>query len=256
MPELSRKPHAPQGEAQRALLAEFQRTRDLALRNEIVLANDRLVRHLARRFNQQVVASFEDLVQVGYVGLIQAVERYDPARESAFSTFATATIVGVIQHFLRDEVWLFEAPRSLRELSLRLSASRRRFQAVAGRVPSVQELARSVNASPRQVRDALELERLSFTYSIEALQEAAEERPAGLPPSVREPGYDTIIERGAIGELLRRLNARERRVIHQRYLVGLTQSETAARLGISQMHVSRLERRALAQLQELARPPR
>lgn len=236
------------------LFEEYARTRDLQLRNRLVLMHDRLARGLASRFGNSGGNTKEDLRQVAYLGLIASIERFDPSTGNRFVTFATATILGIIKHYLRDHGWMLKAPRQLRELGMSLRKARTRLEIELGRVPAVPELARAANVDEEMVLRAMDLDRLYHPGSIDhpARDESGNLSPEFLAAiGTTEPRYALIEDREAVNRLLSFLDSREREILRQRFYDEATQAEVAHRLGISQMHVSRLERRALQRLREL-----
>ena len=245
------------------LLAHYAVTRDAQARHSLILHHQKLARFAATRFAGHG-ETLEDLVQVGTVGLIHALDRYDPAHGVKFSTYALPTIVGEIKRHLRDKTWHVKVPRWLQELSQR---ARRAQQALTGRLdrlPTIGELAADLGASEEDVLVALEIGSAATAVSLDT-------------PLDGERGSDGATLVDLIGQLdralhdleayadLRRaldlLEARERQVIHLRFFDELPQRQISQRMGISQMHVSRLERRALLRLRGIlddtpARPAR
>jgi len=244
----------PQTESSVDLFEEYARTRDIQLRNRLVLMHDRLARGLASRFGSSGGSTEEDLRQVAYLGLITSIERFDPTTGNRFVTFATATILGIIKHYLRDHGWLLKAPRRLRELGMSLRKTRTRLEMELGRVPTVPEVARAANLDEELVLQAMDIERL---YHPSSLDHPARDSSGDLSAEflaaigANEPRYALIDDQEAADRLLSFLDAREQEILRQRYYDEATQAEVAHRLGISQMHVSRLERRALQRLREM-----
>ncbi|MFN3651048.1 MAG: SigB/SigF/SigG family RNA polymerase sigma factor [Armatimonadota bacterium] len=237
-----------------ALLAQYRRTRDVALRNRLVLQYRRLVWHLAGRFAGGPAAGREDLVQVGFMGLIVALERYEPERSGSFEKFATPTILGVIKHYLRDHTWSLKAPRRLRELSTSLRGIRDRLEQQLGRSPTIAEMAEAAGATEEQILEAMEVDRHYYSASADAL------RAGGMGEALRscyealgeeDPQLDDVERREAVRGMLSTLEERERTILYQRFYEEKSQLQVAQGLGISQMHVSRLERRALQRLKLL-----
>lgn len=225
--------------------AEYRRTRDRTLRDELIMEHVGLARALAHRYANRGEA-VEDLQQVAMVGLLKSVERFEPERGLAFSTFATPTITGEIKRHFRDRAWAIRVPRSLQELGQRVTRATAEMTGTLGRSPTVDEIAEAVGADVESVLEALEANR---SYSAESLDA---ERGDGLATgydvslSTTEPGYEAIEHRALVTDLLGRLPEREQTIVRLRFEEGLTQSQIAARMGISQMHVSRLLAGALA----------
>jgi RNA polymerase sigma-B factor len=245
---------AREREAVDGLFAEYTRTRDLQLRNRLVLQHSALARGIAARFGPSAGHSQQDLQQVGYLGLIAAVERYDPASGVSFRTFAAATIVGVIKHHLRDYGWLLKAPRRLREAGIRLHKLRALLETKLSRVPTIPELAAAADMDEEEVLLAMELQRNRHPTSLDSqLQNELGDESGSLWDTLGDldPRYATIEEREAVRRIISHLDAREQHIIRERFYAEASQAEVAEQLQISQMHVSRLERRALRRLKSL-----
>ena len=225
---------------------EAYRAGDESAREQIVDQYMPLVRKIASRYAGRG-EPLEDLVQVGSIGLVLAIERFDLERGVKFTTYAVPTIVGEIQRHFRDRAWAVHVPRRMKELSLRLARTIEAATADLGRAPTIAELADETGLEHEEVVEALETYNAYSTRSLS--------QPLGLGESeegtvedlfgVPEAGYDEV-EHGALLETgLAALDDREREIVELRFFEGLTQSEIAARVGISQMHVSRLLRRSL-----------
>jgi RNA polymerase sigma-B factor len=205
-----------------------------------------LVEHLARRFRDRG-EPLDDLVQVGTIGLIKAVDRFEVARGLEFSTYATPTIVGEIKRHFRDKGWAIRVPRQLQERRMALAAATERLTHDLGRAPTVSELAAALRLDDEDVLEALESAHAYSTVSIDG--EGEEDGPSLLDGLGEEDAaLDGVEYRESLRPLLARLPPRERRIVLLRFFGGLTQSQIAAEVGISQMHVSRLLARSLAQL--------
>jgi RNA polymerase sigma-B factor len=223
---------------------EFVQTRDPALRERIILAYLGLADRLAERYRGNRAASLEDLRQVARLGLVKAVDRYQPERANPFIPYAVATVVGEIKRHLRDTSWRLRVPRGTKDLALRLCRAIDELPQQLGHSPTVAELARHLDASEDEVLEAIEVAQTRSAPSLD--QPAGEEGGAVLgdfvvDTSPREETENLLI----LPELVGRLPERERRIVVLRYVDELTQDQIAERLGISQMHVSRLLRRAL-----------
>jgi RNA polymerase sigma-B factor len=217
-----------------------------------------LVRYLAARFARDG-ESADDLIQVCSIGLIKAVAGYDVTRESAFKVYAAAFVVGEIKHHLRDRSAMIKAPRRLQERALAISRAVERLHARLGRSPSTGEIASEIGISREDVLEAGELGRRRDVYSLDAPQSLDDDSDAWqLSDVVAEQDRDleSILERRTLLEKLEVLPSSERSVLFLRFYRDLTQADVAKRLGISQMHVSRLQHRALERLRaELATAP-
>jgi RNA polymerase sigma-B factor len=242
-------------EESRDLLAELAalRTGDPRreeTRNQLVTLHQPLVEHLARRFRNRG-EPYDDLVQVATIGLIKAIDRYDPERGVEFSTYATPTIVGEIKRWFRDKGWAVRVPRRLQELRLAIGSATGALTQELGRSPTVSELAERVGASEDDVLEGLESAAAYSTLSLDAPDAGEADGPSVLDMLGSE---DTALEgvenREALKPMLASLPERERRILLLRFFAGMTQSQIATEVGISQMHVSRLLARTLTRLRE------
>jgi len=254
------RPSAPSPEGEATVRELFSRlaadTRPAvrqALREELVQRHLPLVHYLARRFRDRG-ESLDDLVQVATIGLIKAVDRFDNGRAVEFSTFATPTILGEVKRHFRDRAWAVRVPRRLQENKATVSrATGELFQRLS-RSPTVDELARHCGLGTDDVIEALEAPHAHLTVSRDAEAELGERAPLGRE-LVRALGdVDASLEgveyRESLRPLLERLGERERQILLLRFFAGMTQSEIAAEVGVSQMHVSRLLSRTLGRLRE------
>jgi RNA polymerase sigma-B factor len=230
--------------------SEKSRPRDPADRDALIMRHAKLVRSIARRYTGRGLA-YDDIVQSGYIGLIQAVDRFDPDRGVPLRAYAARTIEGEIMHLFRDRGWALRVPRSLQEMSRRMAALSERMSHRLGRTPTAEELAEAAGEDLGLVSEALWAQR---AYTVEPLTEtpvtddAERSSAAGRELSVEEPGFEGVLRRDTLERAIRRLPPRERAIVALRFLDDLTQSEIAARMEISQMHVSRLLRASLDQL--------
>lgn len=218
-------------------------------REQLVMLHTGLVEHLARRFGGRG-EPIEDLVQVGMVGLLKAVDRFDPTREVSLAGFATPTVLGEIKRHFRDKGWSIRVPRHLQELRLRLVSATETLTHELHRSPTVADLARYLEVSEDDVIQGLEC---SYAYNTQPLEvttdDDAEPNPS-LFLGAADAGFDLVVDRESLRPLLQALPEREQRLLQLRFFDGLTQTGIAAELGISQMHVSRLLARTLASLRE------
>ena len=207
-------------------------------RDQIALRFQPLAQYLARRFAGRG-ETVDDLTQVASIGLLNAIDRFDPDREVRFSTYATATIVGELKRHFRDKGWAVRVPRRLQELAVGLNRAIPSLSASLGRPPSVPELADHLDVEPEDIVEAMDA---AQAYSATSLDTPVGE--TGLTPmdTVGEDDPSSGIGRGmgVAGTLLERLPARDRHVLYLRFFRGLTQSEIAEDIGVSQMHVSRI----------------
>lgn len=243
----------PGSDAQ-TLLIEYARTRDLQVRDQLVTMHERMVRYLAGRFGSGAGTSMDDLVQVGYIGLIGAIERFDPDKGVAFVTFAVPTILGEIKRYFRDQTWGLKAPRRLRELGLSLRRLREQLEQKLGRPPTVPEMAEAAGVTEERLLQAMDLDRIYQPASLDAhLQDENNDDRSSFWDAIgrTDPGLAAIEDRETVRRAMERLDQRQRSIIYFRFFEEASQAEVARRLGISQMHVSRLERQALRRLKAL-----
>lgn len=229
--------------------AELRRTGDDQLRDELVAQHLTLARHLASRFANRGVP-FEDLFQVASVGLLHAVDRFDPSIGTSFGAFATPTILGEIKRHFRDRAWDLRVPRRLQELHLELNAVMGRLTQQLGRSPTIGELAAATRSSEEEIVEAVEAGRAFNARSIDLASTNNVQIDVERALRQVDTALDRADERLLVAHLLDTLAPRERLLMRLRYWERLSQAEIAQRLGISQMHVSRLIARSLALFQE------
>jgi RNA polymerase sigma-B factor len=235
--------------ATRALLRAYRERGDDEARRELIEQHMPLVRALARRYAGRG-EPLEDLVQVGSIGLIKAIDRFDVNRGVELTTYAIPTIVGELRRHFRDKSWALHVPRRLKELNLKLSRLMEDLTAQLGRSPTVAELAEAAGVEEEEVIDALESSHAYTSRSLSALSDEDSDLDPLQWLGAEEPAYDTAEDRHLLATGLAALDDRERRIVHLRFYEGLTQSQIAREVGISQMHVSRLLRRALEKMRE------
>jgi RNA polymerase sigma-B factor len=233
-----------------ALLAEFAVSRDPEIRRTLILHHQKLVRHIATRFLHRG-EPLEDLLQVGTIGLIHALDRYDPTSGGKFSTFAMPTIIGEIKRYFRDKTWHIKVPRWLQEMAAHVRIAQEKLTDHHGREPTVIEVATEIHASEEQTLEALTLLQVTWALSLDArsvMDATGEGVTLGELVGKIDQNLHDVVTYADIQRALRRLDARERRVITLRFFEELSQRQTAARLGLSQMQVSRMEKRSLIRL--------
>jgi len=235
----------------RALLRRYHEDGDLAARDQLIEQYMSLVRSLARRYAYRG-EQLDDLVQIGAIGLIKAIDRFDVDRGVELTTYATPNIIGEIKRHFRDKGWSVRVPRGLQELNVKLSKLIEEQTVELGRSPTIPELAKAAGAEEELVVEALESGR---AYSAVSLSTGGGQDEEGeLDPldslGAEEPQYEVSEDRAMLAPGFRVLNERERLILHLRFFKGLTQSQIAQQVGISQMHVSRLIRRALERIRE------
>jgi len=232
--------------------AEYRRTGDRALRNELVEEHVRLAEFLARRFSHRG-ETHDDLRQVALVGLLKAVERFEPDRGLQFSSFATPTITGELKRHFRDRGWAVRVPRRIQELHLELDRTVNDLSQELGRPPTPSEIAQRAGVLEEDVLESMEAGSL---YRLASLDAGRPDDESGASPAHRLGELDAelgaVEDRVAVSEILAVLPEREQNIVYLRFFEGLTQSEIAERMGISQMHVSRLLARSLETLGEHA----
>lgn len=235
---------------EKQLLEAYCRHGDTQARDELITRYLPLVYGVSRRYCQRG-EQLEDLVQVGSIGLIKAIDRFDLERGVALSTYATPNIIGEIKRYFRDKGWAVKVPRGLLELNMRLEHVMGDLAGSHHRAPSVHELADAVEATPEEVMEAIEAGRsrnsLSLDHSLSRGDDDDDRMPLDAIGNL-EDGFEIAERRIILEPGFARLTARERSILHQRFFEGLTQSQIAANIGVSQMHVSRLIRRALAKV--------
>jgi RNA polymerase sigma-B factor len=249
-------PAPQQREELRRLHERYLQTTDPAerdrLRERLVAGYEGLVHFLARRF-QNRGEPLEDIVQVGFLGLIKAIDRFDPSLGNEFTTFATPTILGEIKRYFRDKGWAIRFPRRLQELYQQVVRVNEEMKNQLGRQPSMAEVAERLGVDQDDVLEAMEMSTAFTPLSIDATAGGdSEDEGRQLSEAVGsdDPNLDRVEMREVLERAMQNLNERERRIMIMRFFDEMSQSEVAKRLGISQMHVSRLQRAALEHLRE------
>ena len=229
------------------LFRRFVEQRDPALREELVGVHLPLVEYLARRFRNRG-EPLEDLIQVGTIGLLKAIDRFDLDREVEFSTYATPTIVGELKRHFRDKGWAVRVPRRLQELNLSLTKVVAELSQEIGRSPTIAEIAAKVHLSEEEVLEGLDTSNAHAVVSLDAPAGGEDTPSVSDHIGVEDESLEALEYRAALEPLIAGLPERERRILYLRFFGGMTQSQIASRLGISQMHVSRLLNRTLSTL--------
>lgn len=236
----------------RELLRRYRELGDADAREELIERHMPLVRSLARRYIGRGEA-LEDIEQVGAIGLIKAIDRFEPAREVSLGTYATPNVVGEIKRHFRDKGWAIRVPRALQELNASMSRAIERLTVVLGRSPSIAEIAAELETTPEQVLEAMEVGSAYSTVSLSTGPAGDEELDPLETIGEEDAGFARSEDRAALEPALDRLPPREREILRMRFEDGLPQTQIAQRVGLSQMHVSRLIRRSLgAMRQQLA----
>jgi RNA polymerase sigma-B factor len=218
-------------------------------RDDLVHLHLPLVEHCARRFRNRG-EPFEDLVQVGTIGLIKSIDRFDAERGVEFSTYATPTIIGEIKRYFRDKGWAIRVPRRLQELRMQIGTSTQELTQALGRSPTPRELAEHIGCSVEEIIEGIESSNAYSTLSLDASDDADDSGAATMLDAlgVDDENIEHVEIRESIKPLLDRLEPREKKILLLRFFRNMTQSQIAEEIGVSQMHVSRLLSRTLEDL--------
>jgi RNA polymerase sigma-B factor len=236
----------------RRLLERYHCHGDRQARDALVERFLPLARQLARRY-QRGGEPLDDLVQVASLGLLKAIDRFEPDRETAFSSFAVPTILGELKRHFRDRGWSVRVPRDLQEMSVRVDRVTEELSRELGRAPTPAEIAEHIGVTTEQVLEAREAAGAYRAVSLDRPRDDDEEGD-GMAETMgaEDPGFGLAEDAATVERLMAVLTDREREVLRLRFAEDLTQSEIGARVGVSQMHVSRLIRQAVARLREAA----
>jgi RNA polymerase sigma-B factor len=235
---------------EKALLRRFAGDRSQTVREELVQRFMPLARRLAARYAGGA-EPYDDLVQVASVGLVKAIDRFDPERGTAFSTFAVPTILGELKRHFRDRGWSVHVPRDVQERILKVERALAELPARLGRPPTVSDIAERLELSDEEVLEAMHASQGHHAISLDASSaHGDDDDPAPLGERIGETdlGFDTVEYGAAIQPALAEVSERDRTVLHLRFVEDMTQSEIAERVGVSQMHVSRILRATLEHL--------
>ena len=240
----------PSRDELRSRFEHYRQTRDRSTRNELIEAHRALAMHIARRYANRG-EPLDDLVQVAFVGMLKAVERFDLDRGLEFSTFATATVDGELKRHFRDKTWSVRVPRRSQELHLRLTPAIGGLTQRLGRSPTIAEIAEELGISEDEVLEAMEVGGAYRSASLDAPGGEGRES-TGLASRLGsvDANFDLVEHRVVIERALEALPERERTILRLRFFEDLTQTEIAEQVGVSQMHVSRLLARSLADLRQ------
>ena len=242
-------------EKTRELFRRFKEEGDMDAREKLVMSHLNLVRFIANKFKNRG-EPIDDLIQVGYVGLLKAIDRFDPSRGLEFTTFATPTIMGEIKRHFRDKGWSVRVPRRLQELSAKVNQATDTLTSQLQRSPTIAEIADYLDATVDEVLEAMESSSAYSSVSLEAPSGADDDDTPSVIDRYATEDSDLAFtdDRIIIEEALASFSPRERDVIEMRFLKGMTQIEIAEKLGISQVQVSRLLRRTLKKIQDKIDP--
>ncbi|MFD7613873.1 RNA polymerase sigma factor SigF [Streptomyces sp. NPDC059828] len=224
------------------------------VRNTLIEMNLSLVRYAAGRFRSRGADEMEDIVQVGTIGLIKAIDRFDVSREVEFTTFAVPCIVGEIKRFFRDTSWAVHVPRRLQEARVELAKATEELRSRLGRTPTVRELSELMSLTEEEVIEARKASNAYNSASLDAALsgDAAQDSEAALADFIgeEERALELIEDFHSLAPLIAQLDDRDRRILHMRFVMELTQAQIGEQLDISQMHVSRLLNRIIKRLRK------
>jgi RNA polymerase sigma factor, sigma-70 family/RNA polymerase sigma-70 factor, sigma-B/F/G subfamily len=240
----------------RELFVKYLRDGQPQARDQLVERFLPLARQLARRY-QRAEEPLDDLIQVASIGLIKAVDRFDPDRQVAFSSYAVPTILGELKRHFRDKTWSVRVPRDLQELALKVDRAVSELSGELHRAPTVAEIGAAVEAGEEQVLEALEAAAAYRATSIDAPRGSEDDGSDTLGDQMGrdEKGFGLAEDRATLHRLLGTITAREREVLRLRFEEDLTQAEIGERIGVSQMQVSRIIRQSLGRLRAAAHEP-
>lgn len=250
-----RKPSQPRdrisGETINQLIKQYQLDHDQNAQDALVLHYQGLVESIARKYSKGK-SFYEDIFQVGVIGLLGAIRRYDEKYGKSFEAFAVPTIIGEIKRFLRDKTWSVHVPRRIKELGPKIKTTAEKLTITLQRSPKVEEIARELDVSEEEILETMEMGRsyqaLSVDRSIEADTEGGTITLLDIVGNV-DDGFEKVNQKMVLEKILHVLTEREKEIIQYTYLENMSQKDVGDRLGISQMHVSRLQRRAITKLQ-------
>jgi RNA polymerase sigma-B factor len=231
-------------ELDRELLRRYHEEGEVEAREELVERHLPLVRSLARRFVGRG-ESLEDLEQVGAIGLIKAIDRFELARDVALTSYATPNVVGEIKRHFRDKGSAVRIPRHLKELNAKVGGVIEQLTGELGRSPTIREIAKAVEGSPEQVLEALEAGSARSTVSLSASTDPDGDLDPLETIGTEDEEFERVEQRASLEPALEVLPDREREILRMRFEEGMTQTQIAERVGISQMHVSRLIRKSI-----------
>lgn len=240
----------------RALFQRWTEHHDREAREQLIISHLNLVRFLASRFKNRG-ESLEDLIQVGTIGLIKAIDRFEPARGLEFTTYATPTIMGEIKRYFRDKGWSVKVPRRLQELSAKVNQTTDELTSELNRQPSVAEIAERLDATVEEVLEAMESSSAYSAISLDARPSADEEESPTIMEryAIEDETLTSSDDRMLLEAALKDFSPHEQEVITMRFTEGMTQVEIAERMGVSQVQVSRLLRRCLKRIHDKIEPP-
>lgn len=252
-PHLRSAPHREES-ALEPLFERWQKHGDRQAREALVERFMPLARRLARRY-LSAREPIEDLMQVASLGLLKAIDRFDTTRGNRFAAFAVPTILGELRRHFRTVSWAVHVPRGAQERALEVDKASDALKAASGRAPTIREIGEYLEMEDAEVLDALQTTQAQDALSLDAPFSGDDEQgadPRSETIGSDDDGYAYVEESSAVAQALARLSSRERRIVHLRFVAEMTQSEIAERVGLSQMQISRLLRRSLREMRELA----
>ena len=240
---------ARQRDEDRELLRRYHEDGDVSAREQLVQRHLPLVRSLARRYANRG-EPLDDIEQVGAIGLLKAIDRFELGREVSLATYATPNVVGEIKRHFRDKGWAIRVPRALQELNARMSGTIDGLTSRLGRSPSIAEMAAALETTPEEVLEALEVGSAYSTLSLSSLPGRESDSDPLDSIGSEDQEFERSEDRASLAPALAQLPVREREILRMRFEEGLPQTQIAERVGLSQMHVSRLIRKALATMRD------
>jgi RNA polymerase sigma-B factor len=241
--------------ADRRLVKRYQYYGDIGARDELVRQFMPLAQQLARRY-QRANEPLDDLVQVASIGLIKAVERYDPDRGTALSSYAVPTILGELKRYFRDNSWSLHVPRGMQERVMQVNSATESLSSQLGRTPTAGEVADTIDETTENVLEAMEAASAYDSVSLESSRGGDDSEGEAYADQIgsEDERYALVEQTATIGPELKALPRRERLVLGLRFVEDMTQSQIAEHIGVSQMHVSRLIQRALNRVRAAHKP--
>ena len=237
-----------QGPTDHELFRRVRNGRDRTARNELVERHQGFAYHLAQRYDNKGVEG-DDLRQVALLGLVKAVDRFDPDRGVKFATFARPYIEGEIRHHFRDQTWEVHVPRSVKRIATQVRATVDRLSTARGHDPTPAEVAEELEVTVDEVLEAMDAMRTTRTRSLDAPIGSDDDAPT-IEPAATDSGYLDVERKMLLDDAIATLDERDRRIVELRFIEEWSQADIAEDIGVSQVHVSRLLRQILADLQE------
>ncbi|MCC3358068.1 RNA polymerase sigma factor SigB [Bacillus sp. REN16] len=240
----------PKHEEVERLVQNFQKTGSKQTEREIVERYEKIIQSIAWKYSRGR-AFHEDIVQVGRIGLLGAIRRFDETLGKSFHTFAIPTIIGEIKHFLRDKTWSVHVPRRAKELGTKIMKAEEELTTILQRKPEVHEIANHLHVDVKEVLEAMELGQAYRTQSIDMpIDPDSEGRTIMESVGKKEKGYEKALKKLDVKNALHVLTTSERRILYYTYIKEKSQRETGKIVGVSQMHVSRIQRNAIKKLRQ------